>query len=74
MIGAVHRLGRTSRDMRRGVSSRPQYPRVPQYSLHHHLWTMAQAQAPVPQEHGHGGLYIMERFKRMALPPFKGES
>ncbi|MQL69135.1 hypothetical protein Taro_001383 [Colocasia esculenta] len=34
----------------------------------------AQAPAPVPQEHGHGGPYIMERFKRMAPPPFKGES
>ncbi|MQM07090.1 hypothetical protein Taro_039923 [Colocasia esculenta] len=37
----VPRLGRTSRDMRRGVSSGPQHPRVPQYFLHHHLWTMA---------------------------------
>ncbi|MQM04356.1 hypothetical protein Taro_037152 [Colocasia esculenta] len=26
--------------VRIGVSSRPQHPRVPQYSLHHHLWTM----------------------------------
>ncbi|MQM16734.1 hypothetical protein Taro_049693, partial [Colocasia esculenta] len=34
----------------------------------------AQAPAPVPQEHGHGGPSIMERFKRMALPSFKGES
>ncbi|MQM13485.1 hypothetical protein Taro_046412 [Colocasia esculenta] len=47
--------------VRRGVSSRPQHPR-------------AQALAPVPQEHGHGGLSIMERFKRMALPSFKGVS
>ncbi|MQM23594.1 hypothetical protein Taro_056660 [Colocasia esculenta] len=30
-----------SRDVRRGVSSRSQHPRVPQYFLHHHLWTMA---------------------------------
>ncbi|MQL81725.1 hypothetical protein Taro_014186 [Colocasia esculenta] len=30
--------------------------------------------APVPQEHGHGGPSIMERFKRMAPPSFKGES
>ncbi|MQL81260.1 hypothetical protein Taro_013721, partial [Colocasia esculenta] len=30
--------------------------------------------APVSQEHGHGGPSIMERFKRMALPSFKGES
>ncbi|MQL78456.1 hypothetical protein Taro_010880 [Colocasia esculenta] len=34
----------------------------------------AQATAPVPQEHGHGGPSIVERFKRMALPSFKGES
>ncbi|MQM13901.1 hypothetical protein Taro_046828 [Colocasia esculenta] len=34
----------------------------------------AQALAPVPQEHGHGGSSIMERFKRMAPPSFKGES
>ncbi|MQM17255.1 hypothetical protein Taro_050223 [Colocasia esculenta] len=34
----------------------------------------AQAPAPVPQEHGHGGPSIMERFKRMAPPSFKGES
>ncbi|MQM14433.1 hypothetical protein Taro_047363 [Colocasia esculenta] len=34
----------------------------------------AQALAPVPQEHGHGGPSIMERFKRMAPPSFKGES
>ncbi|MQL78306.1 hypothetical protein Taro_010733, partial [Colocasia esculenta] len=68
-----------SRGVRRGVSSRPQHPRVPHYFLHHHLWIMAcsckaQASAPVPQEHGHGGPSIMERFKRMAPPSFKGES
>ncbi|MQL77933.1 hypothetical protein Taro_010355 [Colocasia esculenta] len=34
----------------------------------------AQAPAPVPQEYGHGGPSIMERFKRMAPPSFKGES
>ncbi|MQL70086.1 hypothetical protein Taro_002380 [Colocasia esculenta] len=34
----------------------------------------AQASAPVPQVQGHGGPSIMERFKRMAKPPFKGES
>ncbi|MQM13840.1 hypothetical protein Taro_046765, partial [Colocasia esculenta] len=34
----------------------------------------AQAPTPVPQEHGHGGASIMERFKRMAPPSFKGES
>ncbi|MQL82099.1 hypothetical protein Taro_014565 [Colocasia esculenta] len=37
----VLRLGRMSRHVRRGVSSRPQHPRVPQYFLHHHLWTTA---------------------------------
>ncbi|MQM02108.1 hypothetical protein Taro_034871 [Colocasia esculenta] len=41
MVGVVPRLGRTSRGVRRGVSSRPQHPRVLRYSLHHHLWTMA---------------------------------
>ncbi|MQM19174.1 hypothetical protein Taro_052174, partial [Colocasia esculenta] len=35
---------------------------------------LAQAPALVPQEHGHGGPSIMERFKRMAPPSFKGES
>ncbi|MQL75128.1 hypothetical protein Taro_007494 [Colocasia esculenta] len=34
----------------------------------------AQAPAPVPQEHGHGGLSIMESLKRMAPPSFKGDS
>ncbi|MQM05571.1 hypothetical protein Taro_038382, partial [Colocasia esculenta] len=37
----VLRLGRMRRGMRRGVSSRPQHPRVPRYFLHHHLWTTA---------------------------------
>ncbi|MQM02956.1 hypothetical protein Taro_035726 [Colocasia esculenta] len=35
------RFGRMSRGVRRGVSSRPQHPRVLRYFLHHHLWTMA---------------------------------
>ncbi|MQM05305.1 hypothetical protein Taro_038112 [Colocasia esculenta] len=34
----------------------------------------AQVLAPAPLKHGHGGLSIMERFKRMAPPSFKGES
>ncbi|MQL78087.1 hypothetical protein Taro_010509 [Colocasia esculenta] len=40
------------------------------------LQAQLEAQAPtlVPQEHGHGGPSIMERFKRMAPPSFKGES
>ncbi|MQM19180.1 hypothetical protein Taro_052180, partial [Colocasia esculenta] len=33
----------------------------------------AQAQAPVPQAQDHGGPSIMERFKRMLPPSFKGE-
>ncbi|MQL90345.1 hypothetical protein Taro_022936 [Colocasia esculenta] len=41
MVGVVLRLEKTIRDVRRGVSSRPQHPRVPQYSHHRHLWTMA---------------------------------
>ncbi|MQL79175.1 hypothetical protein Taro_011620 [Colocasia esculenta] len=32
------------------------------------------AQVPVPQAHDHGGPSIMEKFKRMAPPSFKGES
>ncbi|MQM14263.1 hypothetical protein Taro_047191, partial [Colocasia esculenta] len=35
---------------------------------------LAQAPAPVPQKQGHGGPSIVERFKRMAPPSFKGES
>ncbi|MQM03412.1 hypothetical protein Taro_036194, partial [Colocasia esculenta] len=50
VVGAVPRLGRTSKGVRRG------------------------ALAPVPKEHGHGGSSIIERFKRMAPPSFKGES
>ncbi|MQL76719.1 hypothetical protein Taro_009109 [Colocasia esculenta] len=34
----------------------------------------AQAQVPVPQAQNHGGPSIMERFKRMSPPSFKGES
>ncbi|MQL79248.1 hypothetical protein Taro_011681 [Colocasia esculenta] len=68
-----------SRDVRRGACSRLQYPRVPRYFHHRHMWTTtcsckARALAPVPQEHGHGGLSIIERFKRMAPPSFKGDS
>ncbi|MQM18386.1 hypothetical protein Taro_051376 [Colocasia esculenta] len=33
-----------------------------------------QAQVPVPQAQDHGGPSIMERFKRMSPPSFKGES
>ncbi|MQL98003.1 hypothetical protein Taro_030699 [Colocasia esculenta] len=45
-----------------------------QAALQAQLQAQAQAPAPVPQEHGHGGLSIMERFKRMAPPSFKRES
>ncbi|MQL77979.1 hypothetical protein Taro_010406 [Colocasia esculenta] len=34
----------------------------------------ARAQVPVPQAQDHGGPSIMERFKRMSPPSFKGES
>ncbi|MQL83324.1 hypothetical protein Taro_015813 [Colocasia esculenta] len=34
----------------------------------------AQAQVPVPQAQDHGGPSIMERFKRLLPPSFKGES
>ncbi|MQM00742.1 hypothetical protein Taro_033483, partial [Colocasia esculenta] len=34
----------------------------------------AHAQMPVPQAHDHGGPSIMEKFKRMSPPSFKGES
>ncbi|MQL70640.1 hypothetical protein Taro_002952, partial [Colocasia esculenta] len=45
-----------------------------QAALQAQLQAQAQAPAPVPQKHGHGGPSIMERFKRMAPPSFKGES
>ena len=34
----------------------------------------AQVHAPAPQEQGQGGVTMMERFRRMAPPSFKGES
>ncbi|MQL93643.1 hypothetical protein Taro_026290 [Colocasia esculenta] len=45
-----------------------------QAALQAQLQAQAQALAPVSEEHGHGGFSIMERFKRMAPPSFKGES
>ncbi|MQL78091.1 hypothetical protein Taro_010510, partial [Colocasia esculenta] len=36
VVGVVLRLGMTSRGMQRGVSSKPQHPRVLLYFLHHH--------------------------------------
>ncbi|MQL85283.1 hypothetical protein Taro_017801 [Colocasia esculenta] len=41
MVDVVLKLGRTSKGVRRGVSSRPQHPKVLLYFLHHHPWTMA---------------------------------
>ncbi|MQL70350.1 hypothetical protein Taro_002647 [Colocasia esculenta] len=38
------------------------------------LQAQLEAQAPVPQEHDHGGPSIMEKFKRIAPPSFKRES
>ncbi|MQM14969.1 hypothetical protein Taro_047905 [Colocasia esculenta] len=38
------------------------------------LGVRIRAQAPVPQAQDHGGPSIMERFKRMSPPSFKGES
>ncbi|MQL75995.1 hypothetical protein Taro_008375, partial [Colocasia esculenta] len=65
-----------SLDVRSRVSSRPQHPRVLCF-LHRHQWIMecsCRAQAPVHQAQDHGGPSIMERFKRMSPPSFKGES
>ncbi|MQM05566.1 hypothetical protein Taro_038379 [Colocasia esculenta] len=45
-----------------------------QAALQAQLEAQVQAPAPVPQEHGHGGPSIMERFKRMTSPSFNGES
>ncbi|MQL69704.1 hypothetical protein Taro_002019 [Colocasia esculenta] len=45
-----------------------------QTQAHTQAALQAQAPAPIPQEQGHGGPSIMERFKRMAPPSFKGES
>ncbi|MQL97402.1 hypothetical protein Taro_030091 [Colocasia esculenta] len=68
MVGVVFLLVRVSRGEKRELSlgvrirmsSRPQHPR---------------AQVPVlPQAQHHGGPSIMERFKRMPPPSFKGES
>ncbi|MQM13796.1 hypothetical protein Taro_046723, partial [Colocasia esculenta] len=55
----VSLLVRMSRGERRGMSSSPQHLR---------------AQVPVPQAQDHGGPSIMEQFKRMSPPSFKGES
>ncbi|MQL84531.1 hypothetical protein Taro_017028 [Colocasia esculenta] len=46
VVGVVLRLGMTNRGVRCGVSSRPQHPKVLQYSLHHHLWNMVYSCKP----------------------------
>ncbi|MQL68007.1 hypothetical protein Taro_000322 [Colocasia esculenta] len=77
VAGVVPMLERMSLGVRTGVSSRPQHHRDLLYFLLLHLWIMeysCRAQAPIPQRHDHGGPSIMERFKRMAPPSFKGES
>ncbi|MQM18594.1 hypothetical protein Taro_051589, partial [Colocasia esculenta] len=70
----VPMLERMSRGVRTRMSSRPQHPRILQFFLHHHLYIKTQAPTLVPKEQGHGGPSIMERFKRMVPPSFKGES
>ncbi|MQM07111.1 hypothetical protein Taro_039946 [Colocasia esculenta] len=45
-----------------------------QVALQAQLEAEAQVPAPVPQGHDHSGPSIMEPFKRMAPPSFKGES
>ncbi|MQM04893.1 hypothetical protein Taro_037697 [Colocasia esculenta] len=50
------------------------HPPLPAVDYGVFMQGLAQAPALVPQEHGHGGPFIMERFKRMAPPSFKGES
>ncbi|MQL77161.1 hypothetical protein Taro_009561 [Colocasia esculenta] len=52
----------------------PRKASSPKFDLQGFLERQTQAPAPFPQEHGHDGLSIMERFKRMAPPPFKWES
>ncbi|MQL94303.1 hypothetical protein Taro_026955 [Colocasia esculenta] len=53
------------------MSSRPQHLKA---ALQAQLEAQqAQAQVPVPQTQDHGGPSIMERFKRMSPPSFKGE-
>ncbi|MQM19069.1 hypothetical protein Taro_052069, partial [Colocasia esculenta] len=52
----------------------PRSASSPKFDLQRFLVRQPRAPAPVPQEHGLGGPSIMEMFKRMALPPFKGES
>ncbi|MQM21688.1 hypothetical protein Taro_054732 [Colocasia esculenta] len=84
---AERRPERTSRDVRSGRSSRPRHLRV-LYFPHRCLWIMEnsckahtqaalqaqlEAQAQVPAQ-DHGGPSIMEKFKRMLPPSFKGES
>ncbi|MQM11482.1 hypothetical protein Taro_044391 [Colocasia esculenta] len=62
--------------VRSRLSSRPPHLRV-LYFPHRHQWIMecsCRAQVPVPQAQDHGRPSIMERFRRMLPPSFKGES
>ncbi|MQM12207.1 hypothetical protein Taro_045123, partial [Colocasia esculenta] len=54
----------------------PQGPTVlpPPPPVDYGVFMQGSGSSSVPQEQVHGDLSIMERFKRMALPPFKGES
>ncbi|MQL73690.1 hypothetical protein Taro_006056 [Colocasia esculenta] len=76
VVDVVHLLARVSRgEMSQGVrireSNRPRHLRAhTQAALQAQL--EAQAQVPAPQA-DHGGPSIMERFKRMSPPSFKGE-
>ncbi|MQM17164.1 hypothetical protein Taro_050132 [Colocasia esculenta] len=80
VVGVASRLGRMSPRKERGEQQAlaPQGPTVlpppPLVDYGVFIQGLAQAPTPVPQEHGHGGPSIMERFKRMAPPSFKGES
>ncbi|MQL69302.1 hypothetical protein Taro_001586 [Colocasia esculenta] len=73
-VGVVERRPvRTSRDVMSRRSKRPQHHEA-LYFPHRRLWITeysCKAQAPAQD---HGGPPIMERFKRMTPPSFKGES
>ncbi|MQL75300.1 hypothetical protein Taro_007670 [Colocasia esculenta] len=69
-----------SRDVRRGEQQAPApqgltiLPPPPPVDYGVFMKGLSQAPAPVPQEHGHDGSSIIEKFKRMPPPSFKGES
>ncbi|MQL80362.1 hypothetical protein Taro_012808, partial [Colocasia esculenta] len=86
VLSMVLRLGRMSRGVWRGVSSKPEHPRVPRPGSSNadrgadsggtagSATGSDSGSSSSSQEHGHSGPSIMERFKRMAPPSFKGES